>query len=155
MKITFENNILYLPIVEAKEIKEGLTVPLLFEMTDYFIHGTKINFDFRHSDSVYPSVILDREKITLAEKYFLNSASCQINEQERTITYQLAQFWHYLGDGTHHSEFVPTPFGFYPGLTITIENRYNVKPTNAIVKNIKLTRVNEEKWLWLVEIQKL
>ena len=155
MEVTFENNILYLPRVEAKQIKEGLTVPLLFKIPDVNIEGSKIAFQFEESDPDYPCVILDKEKSKLAEKYQLNSDACQINENDRTVSYQLALFWHYMGDGTHHSDYVKTPFGFYPGLQIEIENRYNVKKTPAFVKNIKLTRVNSEKWFWLVEIAKL
>lgn len=59
------------------------------------------------------------------------------------------------GDGTHHSEPVLTPFGFYPGQTLSIENRYNVKPMDVIVKKIGLTRFDESKWYWLITLSSI
>lgn len=157
MPITFENNILSLPIVEARDIKDGEIVPLLFEIEDAFIDNCQqlYKFDFRNSEPQYPSILSDTEKTRLAEKYQLNSHACQQDKHNRTVSYQLAIFWHFVGDGTHHSEHIKTPFGFYPGFSLVIENKYNVKPTPAFIKSIRLTRFNEEKWFWLVEIEKL
>lgn len=157
MPITFENNILYLSIVEAKSIKEGEIVPFLFEVEEALIanYQPPHKFDFRDSEPQYPSILSDKEKSRLAEKYQLNPNACQQDKHNRTVSYQLALFWHFVGDGTHHSEHIKTPFGFYPGQTLVIENRYNVKPTPAFIKNIRLTRFNEEKWFWLVEIERL
>lgn len=153
MTITFKNNTLYLPIFEARQIKEGVLVPLLFEVSNCLVEGTDFQFDLKRSEPFYPSSIREKELNTIAEKYNLNSFSCKHNNSNLQ-TYQLAQFWHYLGDATHCSEYVPTPFGFYPGLTITIENQFNVKPISSIIQNVKLTRNNEEKWFWLIEIQR-
>lgn len=157
MNITFENKTLYLPIVEAKDIQEGKTVPLLFEVEEPFIHNFTplTKFDLKYSEPQYPSVLMQNEKSVLSEKHELNCAAVQTDQYDRTISYQLAIFWHFAGDGTHHSEHVKTPFGFYPGLSFFIENKYNVKSTAAFIKTIRLTRVNQEKWFWLIEIEKL
>lgn len=155
MTPTFDNNILQLNLFEATNIAKGETVPILFNIGQYCCSGENIIFDFEDSEPCYPVSVLEKEKNTVAEKYHLHSDSCSYDENNRMQTYQLATFWHFLGDATHCSEYVPTPFNFYPGMTINIENKYNVKPTPAYIKNIQLTRQNNEKWFWLVEIEKL
>ena len=155
MKVTFENNTLYLPIVEAKNIKVGLATSILFEIPETKISDYNALFNFENSEPSYPCVLLPNEKSKLAEKYKLNSAAIKIKENDLSQCYQLAVFWHFLGDATHHSDYVNTPFGFYPGLEIQIENRYNVKPTNAFIKDIQLTRLNSDKWFWLVVIERI
>lgn len=154
MTIQFENNILQLSIVEAKSIAKGETVPILFEIGSYSCLHEDYVFNFKNSEPFYPVSILEDEKNTVAEKYNLNSSACIYDENNRMQTYQLATFWHFLGDATHCSDYVPTPFNFYPGMNISIENKYNVKPTSAYIKNIRLTRANLEKWFWLVEIER-
>lgn len=155
MTITFENNTLQLNLFEANTIKKGETASLLFSIGEYFCFREKHIFRFENSEPNYPVSLLDDEKNIIAEQYNLNSASCSYDEHNRLKTYQLATFWHFLGDATHCSDYVPTPFGFYPGMNINIENKYNVKPTPAYIKNIRLTRQNTDKWFWLVEIEKL
>lgn len=155
MKVTFEDDVLYLPIVEAKSIQEGKTVSLLFNIPDCYIHNTNRIFELKNSEPCYPAIIVNKEKEKIADSYCLKSAACQSDGNDRIRAYQLVQFWHYVGDGTHCSDFVSTPFGFYPGLQVTIENRYNVKPTPVIVTDITLTRVAEEKWYWMIVLQKL
>lgn len=155
MKNSFENNILQLNIFEAKQIKKGITVGILFAIGEHCCSDEKYIFNFEDSEPYYPVHILDKEKILVTEKYNLDSESCNYDENNKMQTYQLATFWHFLGDATHCSEYVKTPFGFYPGMNIHVENKYNVKPFAAYIKNIRLTRMNEEKWFWLVDIERL
>lgn len=154
MPITFKNNTLYLPLFEAKQIKNGFLVPILFNVSNCLIENTDFPFDFKRSEPEYPISISEEDLNTISEKYNINSFSCK-NHNDNLQTYQLAQFGHYLGDATHCSEYVPTPFGFYPGLNINIEHQFNVKPILSIIKNIQLTRHDENNWFWLIEIQRI
>lgn len=154
MEIRFENNTLYLPMMEARDIESGIIVPILFELPDTYVRGTTTLFKYEWSDPTYPHRIPHRSRQLFTKKYNLSDAAFKDGGGLMTSVYQLADFCHYMGDATHSSEPVKTPFGFYPGLKITIEHCYNVKPFPAIVKGIRLTRLNEGKWFWLVEFKK-
>jgi len=154
MKFTYENNILYLPIVEAKSLRENKSVSILFEVEPTLVDGSSYPFRYQGSEPFYPANLLKKDLNKIAEKYSLESSACK-HEDRFTLSYQLAYFWHFLGDGTHHSEPVLTPFGFYPGKIITIENRYNVKPMDVLVKDIQLTRFDESTWYWLVTLSSI
>ncbi len=154
MKFTYENTILYLPIVEAKSLRDGNEVSILFEVSPTFVSGSHHSFHYDGSEPVYPANLFQKELNKIAEKYSLESSACK-HEERFILSYQLAYFWHFMGDGTHHSEPVLTPFGFYPGQIVTIENRYNVKPMDVIVKKIDLTSFDESKWYWLITLSSI
>ena len=64
---------------------------------------------------MYPSVILRKEFNKLNQQFNLDNDALSLVDSmdSRKISRQLALFWQFLGDTTHHSEFVMTPFGFF------------------------------------------
>ena len=155
MNFTYQNNILYLPCVEGRSLQRGKSVSILFEVDASFIAGTKHPFNYDGSTPKYPTrVKKTSDENVIPEKYKIDLLNEKINENYE-FSFEYAEFWHYLGDGTYHSELVPTPYRFKIGQHIIVENRYNVPPLEVKVEDIQLTRVDERNWFWLVTLSSL
>ncbi len=98
---------------------------------------------------MFPSIFSNDKKL------FENAV---IREQSgRRFIANGAQFFNYLGDGTHCSKIFSSPFGFIKDQIIEIENQYNIAKTKSIIKDINIVRSseNKEKWFWYIVIEKL
>jgi hypothetical protein len=145
-----ENNTLYVPYVEAKNLKEKSVVNLLFKIPQVKIFGKDMNFNFNNAEPVYPIAVSTQLKNLLKIE-----DKDMIIEGNKKLSYRYVEFWHFLGDGTHYSEPIPTPYNFYPGKELLIENKYNYKAVKCVVTDISLVRVTFNEWFWNIQIHKI
>lgn len=140
---------LNIPRQEARLLEDTGAVTLLFPVEAVKIEGYDELFCCGNAtEANYPAIdsapnpdfdaVLD-ESVTWA-RYRLRTA---------------AQLWNFMGDATHCSELIPTPYRLKAGDALIVENQLNVSPFSAVVKNIAFVRVQgASMWAWLVSLER-
>ena len=151
-------NTLQLPCAEARRLFEAGQVTLLYAIPTPHIEGTReLMHTDRHTEAGYPALAVtysDRPAQDLSG--FRPTPYDSAQGWARVALYDAAWLVNYLGDGTHCSELIPSPFHLVPGDTLTVENRYNVDPFTARVKDLAVTRVQSANtWMWQLTLERL
>jgi hypothetical protein len=142
---------LLLPRSEAKQIQAGRPARLLFPVDDAI---STPDHPFRasaSSDAQFPACT------KLAELPVRDSRPAwvtgPVSEHGYVDVNNAGRLWNFLGDATHCTQLLQTPYGLVEGQELTLENRYNVPATPARVTRIELLRVQTDgPWYWLVEL---
>jgi hypothetical protein len=150
----FENNTLQLPYAEGKEIANSGSVTLLYPVsTPIGIAHYDGTFQFdRDTEGRFPAIATVHADGKFHED--LSAFKTRLwdgvgDEVQRFNVLNAGRFWNFLGDGTHSSTLVKTPFGLCVGDELQVENRYNVAPLKARVHDIALLRVQDvNTWMW-------
>jgi hypothetical protein len=152
----FVNNTLQLPYAEGKKIANSGSVTLLYQVsTPIGIAHYDGTFRFeRDTEGDVPAIATVHADGKFHED--LSGFKTQLRDSvgdaiQRFDVLNAGRFWNFLGDGTHSSTLVKTPFGLSVGDELEVENRYNVPPLKARVRDIALLRVQGvNTWMWSV-----
>ena len=151
-----ESGVFLLPVYDAKKLQAGNDVTLLFEIPVPKINGYNSLFRFDYDTDVHFPAILScaKDRNTIFPEVVIEKKEiCDGRKTDYTLN--ACVFWCFLGDATHCSEFVSTPYFLIKGQEIIVENRYNVPKMNCIVTDIQMVRDNELRWFWSISLRKL
>ena len=159
--MNLNNSALSLSRYESEKLVETGHLTLLYrieapEISQY--EGT-FRFDW-DTHAIFPAIAVKNDAGSFDEDMtgFTTALKDKLHDKDWSFfILNAGKFWNYLGDGTHCSRLVRTPFGLVKDHVLQAENRYSREPLFAQVTNIGMTRIREEKdaWVWELTLQRI
>lgn len=142
-----ESQTLTVPHYVFLKLYNNQSVFVVFELSEKIqCFDSSDLFKMKGCEAQYPAFLSKREIPALKEKFNIQSiseGSCE----------QLGVFWQYLGDATHHSEYISTPFMLKIGDNFFVSAVGYSGKIKVKVTHMDLIINDKEKWQWLLKIE--